>query len=156
MAVTLLDAFAVKVFTVVPFFLIVNVASLTVGIVAEIAATPFVTVALVPLKLTPVKVPAFLVNPQPETVLSVTAAGIVAVIAATPLFTVAEVPLNVTPVRVPVLEVLLFQLVISAAVILAATDAANTGSFSLKAVSGVIVFPPKVIVPFCIFASVIP
>lgn len=40
-----------------------------------IEATPLVTVAVVPLKETPVKVPVFLVNPQPLTVDSVTAAG---------------------------------------------------------------------------------
>ena len=41
------------------------------GIVAVIEATPLVTVAALPLKETPVNVPAFLVNPQPETVDSV-------------------------------------------------------------------------------------
>ena len=55
-----------------------------VGIVAVIAATPSVTVAALPLKLTPVSVPVFLVKPQPDTVDSVTAAGIVGLFKITP------------------------------------------------------------------------
>lgn len=78
-----------------------------------------------------VNVPVFLVNPQADTVDSVTAEGIVAVIDATPLVTVASVPLKETPVKVPVLLVLLFQLVISPEVIPYAADAVNTGSVSV-------------------------
>ena len=77
-----------------------------------------------------VRVPTFFVKPHPATVDSVTSAGIVTLIEATPLLTVAFVPLNLTPVRVPVLLVFEFQLEMSAAVILWAGLATNTGSDS--------------------------
>jgi hypothetical protein len=46
------------------------------GIVAVIAATPELTVAELPLNVTPVKVPAFFVKPHPLTVDSVGIVGV--------------------------------------------------------------------------------
>ena len=96
----------------------------------DISAIPLLTDADVPLIVTPVSVPVFLVNPQPETVDSVTSLGMAIVTEAIPLLTDADVPLTVTPVSVPVLDVLEFQLVMSAADMEAAADAEKTGSDS--------------------------
>ena len=65
--------------------------------------------------------------------------GMDADIDAMPLDTDASVPLNFTPVSVPVLDVLLFQLEMSDAVIPAATDAEKTGSDS------VVIPPPEMV-----------
>ena len=85
-------------------------------------------------------------NPQPVTVDSVTSAGMDTEIDAIPLDTDADVPLNFTPVSVPVLEVLEFQLVMSAADIPAAGDAEKTGSDSEKLTVCVLV-PAEVTCP---------